>query len=491
VELTNGGAAVKDKKFKDLLEEFEHNSKDYTLHLLKVPYSLKFNWPWINSLTLPTSILAGFYIYPSKVEIEFAERQDSEFRWHRGKLPSTNNELNIEWEEIGSGFALLVRPEDVGYRLKVTATPRSSCKSKVGPEVEAISKNDIQAGPGICPFETRHLFTENRLEGSAIRVASYNILADYYCDSDYTRTVLFPYCPAYALAIDYRKQLFLKEILGYNTDLLCMQEVDFKIFDLDLVPFLSEQGMDGIHNKKGTTPEGLACFYKRDRFEIVEQHALNISEAAKTHPACEGLWQKLQNNEKLIERISDRATTLQFLILRSKDVANKFIAVANTHLYFHPDADHVRLLQIGFSMILVEDLIKKFKESDPEKHQDLGLLFFGDFNSVPECGIFKLMTEKFVPDNFIDWCSNKEEAVTNVTLSQPFNMQSACGCPPYTNYTDGFKACLDYCFYQTEKFNVTNVVELPAESELGAHIAIPSVVFPSDHVAIIAELEFK
>lgn len=46
------------------------------------------------------------------------------------------------------------------------------------------------------------------------RVITYNILADLYCDSDHTREVLFPYCPPYALAIDYRKQLFIKEIVG-------------------------------------------------------------------------------------------------------------------------------------------------------------------------------------------------------------------------------------------------------------------------------------
>lgn len=43
---------------------------------------------------------------------------------------------------------------------------------------------------------------------------SYNILADTYTDSDYSKDVLFPYCPAYALDMDYRKQLILKEIIG-------------------------------------------------------------------------------------------------------------------------------------------------------------------------------------------------------------------------------------------------------------------------------------
>jgi mRNA deadenylase 3'-5' endonuclease subunit Ccr4 len=46
------------------------------------------------------------------------------------------------------------------------------------------------------------------------RIVSYNILADLYADSDVSRTELFPYCPPYALNIDYRKQLILKELLG-------------------------------------------------------------------------------------------------------------------------------------------------------------------------------------------------------------------------------------------------------------------------------------
>lgn len=46
------------------------------------------------------------------------------------------------------------------------------------------------------------------------RVLSYNILADLYCDSDFSRQELFFYCPPYALEIDYRKLLIIKELLG-------------------------------------------------------------------------------------------------------------------------------------------------------------------------------------------------------------------------------------------------------------------------------------
>lgn len=83
-----------------------------------------------------------------------------------------------------------------------------------------------------------------------------------------------------------------------------------------------------------------------------------------------------------------------------------------------------------------------------------------------------------------------EEAAKNVTLSQSFNMKSACGTPQYTNFTAGFKECLDYIWFQTDVFKSNSFVELPSNEELEAHIAIPSVVFPSDHVALIAELEW-
>lgn len=84
-----------------------------------------------------------------------------------------------------------------------------------------------------------------------------------------------------------------------------------------------------------------------------------------------------------------------------------------------------------------------------------------------------------------------EEAVKNVSLSQPFAMDSACGTPDYTNYTHLFAACLDYIFYQCDRLEVKQYVPLPSNEELKANIAIPSVVFPSDHVSLIADLKFK
>lgn len=93
-------------------------------------------------------------------------------------------------------------------------------------------------------------------------------------------------------------------------------------------------------------------------------------------------------------------------ILKSNE-HEKFILVANTHLYFHPDADHIRLLQIGLFMIYVQHIRETFVKEQRIDDKQLSIIFCGDFNSVPECGIFKLMTERFVPDNFVDFKSSE------------------------------------------------------------------------------------
>lgn len=93
-------------------------------------------------------------------------------------------------------------------------------------------------------------------------------------------------------------------------------------------------------------------------------------------------------------------------LIKSLDTGN-FLLIANTHLYFHPDADHIRLLQGGICMTYLEDIYNKIIGNLEGSGKTVSLIFCGDFNSVPECGIYKLMTEKYVDENFIDWRSSK------------------------------------------------------------------------------------
>lgn len=84
----------------------------------------------------------------------------------------------------------------------------------------------VEAGPGVCTFDNRHAYTVKEVEWPAVRVMSYNILADIYAQTELSKTVLYPYCAPYALQLDYRQNLIKKELAGYNADIICLQEVD-------------------------------------------------------------------------------------------------------------------------------------------------------------------------------------------------------------------------------------------------------------------------
>ncbi|KQS70529.1 uncharacterized protein Dere_GG26826 [Drosophila erecta] len=458
------------------------------LQVLDTVYDLVFNPPWISALKLPSCVLAGFVTYPTNVQIQFGERQFSKGVWSKAKSPTDD-----DWEVCGEGFQYLVAPADVGYHLKFEITP-GNAQGMAGPVVEKISSSAVQESPGFCPFQDRHRHTPNFLgEPNEIRVVSYNLLADLYASSDYAGSTLFSYCPAKYLQIDYRKPLFINEIIGYNSDILCLQEVDQRIFDFDLKEILEQPPYNyrGIMAPKGKCAEGVAIFYRNSRFDLLDTQVLHLGSNIPVLPVFESLWNKIKVNAQLAERICDRSTTLQTCLLRIKGTDN-YVLVANTHLYFHPDADHIRLLQMGFSMLFVEHSISKaLKDFNISSPTNIGLIFCGDFNSVPECGIYKLMTQQLADNSLEDWRSNAEQAVSNVELSQPFKMGSAYGAPAYTHYTTLFSGCLDYVFYQSDRFEMLKVVPLPTEEELKANSAIPSAVFPSDHVALVADLKFK
>ncbi|KAL1513901.1 hypothetical protein ABEB36_003240 [Hypothenemus hampei] len=437
------------------------------------------NAPWVVNLSLPASILSDFPTYPSKFESIHTDLSLSEFLWSKSKDKR-------EWTDVGTTYIHVPKNSDVNYYLKFSCIPKNDFS--IGPKFEAISSCKVEAGPGECPFEERHAFTKEKLSGNQFRVVSYNILADLYCDSDHTREVLFPYCPPYALSIDYRKQLILKEIIGYNADLLCLQEVDRKIYKYDLQPTLSRLGYESTYYNKGTdVAEGLAFFYNSSRFVLLDSEKLIFAQEVNKNPLFKDIWEKIQENEKLVSRVLARSTTLQLNVIGSLE-NNEVLIVANTHLYFHPDADHIRLLHGCFAIRYLENVASEIEKRYEGKR--VSLIFCGDFNSVPSCGIYQLYTTGSLPGNFQDYSSNKDEAIVNIDIKQPFHLGSACGTPSYTNFTVGFADCLDYIFYDKSKLTVSQVVPFPSEEQLKQHSAIPSIVSPSDHIALISDLKW-
>lgn len=468
------------------------SSHPIVLRMIGLDYPIVINSPWVTKLSLPNKFMVGFPVYPNKLESVFVDVNESEFTWMTDKSetvvsPNGKKKTVVSWEVVGNKPIYIPTAKDIGKKLKLKCIPKSN--KKIGPEVEIESDSVVENGPGVCPFEKRHTLANRLLPPGRFRVLSYNILADLYAETDVALAELFSYCPRHALKIDYRKQLFVKEILGYNADIVCLQEVDTKIFETDLTFVLQLKGCEGIFTKKLSAGEGVACFYNTKRFKLLESHNIVLGEVLKTEPYCSHIWNKIHDNKTLVTRIGELGTSAQAIVLECLDKRGEILIIGNTHLYFHPDADHIRLLQGGLIIAFLQHLYDNI--SNKYRNSHVSIISCGDFNSVPECGIYKLMTTKFVPEDFPDWKSKEDEAVTGLTLSQPFSIASACGTPKYTNYTVGFADCLDYIYYQTDRLLVEQVVPLPSEEELKRHIAIPSIVFPSDHIALVADLKWK
>lgn len=83
-----------------------------------------------------------------------------------------------------------------------------------------------------------------------------------------------------------------------------------------------------------------------------------------------------------------------------------------------------------------------------------------------------------------------EETVKGVSLTYNVRFASACGTPIYTNYTPEFSGCLDYIFYEKNKLEVEQVIPMPNDEELALYVGLPSIVLPSDHISLCADLKW-
>lgn len=144
------------------------------LRMIGLDYTIAINYPWIDSLDLPSSIMAGFPVYPSCFEAKFTDKRLSAFTWKKSGSKFVDSSLtdkdvareckgmneNQKWIVVGDGFLYTPAVSDIGFKLKLECIPKNS--TLTGPLVEKESLNVVEAGPGPCPFEIRHLYTQHK-----------------------------------------------------------------------------------------------------------------------------------------------------------------------------------------------------------------------------------------------------------------------------------------------------------------------------------------
>ena len=282
-------------------------------------------------------------------------------------------------------------------------------------------------------------------------------------------------------------------------------------------------------------------FYRASNFTLVKHCATPLAEFLQRDGSNTSLLQQLECSQNLIQSLLTKHSICQVVLLQSKARDNIVFAVANTHLISHPLADHLRLLQTELCLRYLSEVIAEFKLSHDQMVEVLPI-FCGDFNSCPEFAVYEYVLKGHINRDHSDWlthkhyekyvmekkllkesgklsdgetcmedadilgCVNHQTAAeqrkvcalstadgfddfAGVELYHTFNFVNATGLPDYTNYTSGFSGTLDYIFVDGNKMKVEGVIPLPLHQDVTKHVALPSIEHPSDHLAIICDVE--
>ncbi|ORC89713.1 endonuclease/exonuclease/phosphatase [Trypanosoma theileri] len=257
-----------------------------------------------------------------------------------------------------------------------------------------------------------------------VKLVSYNILAQRFVSTD-----LYPHCPTFALAEDYRCSLLQEELSNAAPDIIALQEVSLDVFQKpgllgdwlrsqyhavgnhvvitdsngrprsygedvqgprsDNTPLSHEMGLvspeverhgvspinaasndNGFPYHRRSEMEGVCIFYLENRFELCEVVPIRFNEIASADldlTECER--RRLQVNSHNVALIS---------VLRDRQAPHIVYVVCTVHLIWQQTA--CQLWQLHHVLRAVEELKQKY-EALPDGA--VAVVLAGDFNAEP------------------------------------------------------------------------------------------------------------
>ncbi|KAL8117080.1 hypothetical protein AgCh_023316 [Apium graveolens] len=186
----------------------------------------------------------------------------------------------ITWIKLGSSRSYIPSSDDVGLTLKLECVPVDHSTGIHLSPVFVMLTDPVILFPAPCPRCMISVGSAMKYECSSSQpqstsginftVLSYNILADLYASRNAHQST-----PAWALAWEYRSQNLLNEIIGYNSDIICLQEVQSDHFDTFFQPEMEQHGYSSVYKKKTKEAYHLALegalLYRSNRKMIVEE----------------------------------------------------------------------------------------------------------------------------------------------------------------------------------------------------------------------------
>lgn len=134
----------------------------------------------------------------------------------------------VEWLKVGSSKSYTPTSDDWGSILKLEVIAVDCSTGAPLASVKVVETNAVITAPNCEPrciikcflnggnFDTKVHSSNN----ATFSVLSYNVLADVCATRE-----RYSYCPTWALVWEYRRQKLVNEIIEYDADIICLQEV--------------------------------------------------------------------------------------------------------------------------------------------------------------------------------------------------------------------------------------------------------------------------
>ncbi|KAI7900017.1 Endonuclease/exonuclease/phosphatase [Cokeromyces recurvatus] len=356
---------------------------------------------------------------------------------------------------------------------------------------------------GMPPPQREWITIENNIledDNDKFSVLCYNILCPKYATSQ-----AYGYTPSWALNWDYRKEHIISEVLSYNSDIICLQEVAIKDYEGKIGDALKEHGdydsvffpksrVKTMTGKERKEVDGCAIFYKASKYNLIEHHLLEYHQKAIQRP-------DFKHSDDIYNRVMTKDNIAVMIILEHKESLRRLLVV-NSHIFWDPQYADVKLVQVGMMMDEIESFAAKHL-SPPSTSPNgptyastklLPTIICGDFNSVPESGVYEFLSKSSLSPHHPEFGGHSYGSYTTEGLTHHLSVKSCyshIGELDITNYTPEFKGTLDYIWYTNNTLEVITLLGGIRQDYLDKVVGFPNPHFPSDHIPLMAEIRIK
>ncbi|SCM20779.1 conserved Plasmodium protein, unknown function [Plasmodium chabaudi chabaudi] len=346
---------------------------------------------------------------------------------------------------------------------------------------------------------------------NTLRILSYNILAPIYTNTKYALEYMFKNIDPCYLKTNYRSHLLIGEI-SHDFDIISLQEVSEHLHTNLFYVYLYENYYSSYKPKSPSGNDGCSLFVNKKKFSLLEYENCEFNTVVRS-PELKNIYDIfIKLSDDLDEIIKEIKTVYQIGIFMHNNSQNIFI-IANTHLYFHSLAQHIRVMQTYCILHILEKIKDKYKEK--YKNKEIYVILNGDFNANFESEVFSFMEGSDVMENSKLWENGKlfkkeyddldkyptlfniDNNSTDQKINGPYlnrkkflPLYSAYKKVdiPYTNWNNNFIDVLDYIFLSPE-LKVKRLLKGVDKHLFGQYKGIVTPFNPSDHLSIAAEIE--